>query len=73
MGNFFIIFINHISSDGRIHDFAGSYYVSIDDMAFGEPHKYVELEPTVNEAENWDQYLGKTDNRFFNEEHNIFL
>jgi len=42
-------------------------------MAFGEPHKYVELDPTIKEADNWDQALGNTDNRFFNEEHNIFL
>lgn len=60
-------------SDGKIHDFAGSYYVSIDDMAFGEPYKYVEIEPTFKEGENWDDNLQICDNRFFNEEHNIFL
>ena len=42
-------------------------------MAFGEPHKYVELTPTYRESENWDENLGNCDNRFFNEEHNIFL
>lgn len=30
-------------SKGVIHDFAGPYYVSIDDLAFGETHKYVTL------------------------------
>jgi transmembrane protein 222 len=28
-------------SEGVIHDFAGPYYVSLDDFAFGETHKYV--------------------------------
>ncbi len=27
-------------SNGVIHDFAGPYYISIDDLAFGEAHKY---------------------------------
>lgn len=31
-------------SRGILHDFAGPYYVSIDDLAFGETHKYVTLE-----------------------------
>lgn len=26
-------------SDGVIHDFAGPYYISVDDLAFGEAHK----------------------------------
>ena len=29
---------------GRIHDFAGPYVVSIDDFAFGETHKYIQLD-----------------------------
>ena len=40
-------------------------------MAFGEAHKYVELNPTIKEAEMWDLSLRDTDNRFYNEEHNI--
>ena len=28
---------------GILHDFAGPYYVSVDDLAFGETHKYVVL------------------------------
>ena len=30
-------------SDGVIHDFSGPYEISIDDLAFGETHKYVKL------------------------------
>jgi hypothetical protein len=39
-------FIGHTGicgSDGIIHDFAGPYTITIDNMAFGEPTKYVEL------------------------------
>ena len=42
-------------------------------MAFGEPYKYVELEPTLKEAEYLDENIVNTDNRFFNEEHNICM
>ena len=34
------------TSSGIIRDFAGSYYVSEDDMAFGNPTKYVQLDVT---------------------------
>ena len=40
----FLPFIGHTGicgTDGIIHDFAGPYYVSEDDFAFGETHKYV--------------------------------
>lgn len=40
--SWFLPFIGHTgiaTSDGVIHDFAGPYYVSIDDLAFGETHK----------------------------------
>ena len=32
------------TSDGVIHDFAGPYYISIDDFAFGSTLKYLQLE-----------------------------
>lgn len=35
-------FIGHTGiamSNGVIHDFAGPYYISVDDLAFGETHK----------------------------------
>ena len=31
-------------SNGIIHDFAGPYTVTVDDLAFGETHKYVKLD-----------------------------
>lgn len=56
-----------------MHEFAGSYYISIDNPAFGEPYKYVQLELSLKEADSWDESLSNCDNRFFNEEHNICL
>ena len=41
-------------SKGIIHDFAGPYYVSIDNMAFGNPKKYVLLDLNSEEFENYD-------------------
>ena len=41
-------------------------------MAFGEPHKYVFLNPDIREEENWDKGVKISDNRFKQEEHNIF-
>ena len=41
-------------------------------MAFGEPYKYVYLEPETREEEMWDEGVRLSDNRFKEEEHNIF-
>lgn len=41
--SWFLPFIGHTGiamSDGVIHDFAGPYTVTVDDLAFGETHKY---------------------------------
>ena len=58
-------------SDGKIYDFAGSYYISEDNMAFGNPYKYVELNPDMSEQIEWDDCIAKCNERFTNEEHNI--
>ena len=53
-------FIGHTgicTSDGVIHDFAGPYYVSVDDMAFGEPHKYVPLRIEKGREAEWDHAI----------------
>ena len=52
------------TSDGIIHDFAGSYYVGIDNMAFGKPCKYVILDPTEDERAEWDKAIEKGDDRY---------
>ena len=40
---------------GVIRDFAGPYFVSEDDMAFGEPAKYWQLNPNDAKLQSWDQ------------------
>ena len=44
-------------SKGVIHDFAGPYYVSIDDLAFGEAHKYVVLDLEGVTPEQYDKAI----------------
>ncbi|KAG2394003.1 hypothetical protein C9374_003767 [Naegleria lovaniensis] len=44
-------FIGHMgiaTSQGVIHDFAGPYYISVDDFAFGKPTRYLALESNLN-------------------------
>ncbi|KAK2557741.1 Transmembrane protein 222 [Acropora cervicornis] len=55
-------FIGHMGigmSSGVIRDFAGPYYVSEDDMAFGKPTKFWRLNPskTASLQNNWDHNL----------------
>jgi len=52
--------IGHVgicNSQGIIHDFAGPYFVSIDDMAFGNPTKYVLLELDNREYDDYDNAI----------------
>ena len=62
-------------SEGVIHDFAGPYYVSIDDFAFGETHKYVQLDISHEDKEVIKQYneqLVKADKTYRGRMHNLF-
>ena len=61
------------NSSGIIHDFASSFFVSVDDFAFGKPTKYIKLELTEQEKYDWDRAILKGDNRYNMEEHNIFV
>ena len=51
------------TSKGIIHDFAGSYHVNVDHMAFGNPTKYIFLDLNQRELENYDDAIegGKDD------------
>lgn len=47
MISWFLPFIGHTGigmADGVLHDFAGPYTITVDDLAFGETHKYVPLD-----------------------------
>ena len=48
------------TSEGVIRDFAGPYYVSEGDMAFGKPTRYLKLKPqnAENGAVGWDAGMG---------------
>ena len=61
------------TSSGIIHDFAGSFFVSVDDFAFGKPTKYIKLKLSEQEKYNWDRSIEKGDNKYNMEEHNIFI
>ncbi len=48
MFRWFFPFIGHMgicTSSGVIRDFAGPYFVSEDNMAFGNPTRYLQLDP----------------------------
>ncbi len=47
-----------------IHDFAGPYYVSVDDFAFGRPLKYVKLDHSKYNDKEWDEAVVKSDRHF---------
>ena len=52
--------IGHVgicTSKGIIHDFAGPYTVSIDNMAFGNPTKYVLLDLDSTEYDEYDSCI----------------
>ena len=49
-------FIGHMgiaTTEGVIRDFAGPYYVSQDNMAFGAPTKYWTLDPSRANGNQW--------------------
>ena len=45
------------NSKGIIHDFAASYFVSIDDFNFGKPTKYVQLDLNDKEKYEYDKAI----------------
>jgi len=69
-------FIGHIGicmSSGVIRDFAGPYYVSEDNMAFGNPTKYWELDPTKAEGgvTGWDNAVIQASDIYSKRVHNL--
>ncbi len=68
-------FIGHTgicTSTGIIHDFSNSYRVSVDNMGFGRPLKYVELTPESHSLAVWDEAIEKADLKYRRESHNLF-
>ena len=66
-------FIGHTgicAGNGVIHDFSGSQSVTVDDMAFGNPTKYVRLR--VENKQNWDTCIKQGDDMYGTQDHNLF-
>ncbi|CAI2381380.1 unnamed protein product [Moneuplotes crassus] len=57
--------------DGVIHDFAGPYTISIDDMAFGEPTKYIPLELDDTNIDRYEEWIEIADEKFSRMNHNL--
>ena len=70
----FLPFIGHTgicTTDGIIHDFAGPYYVSEDDFAFGETHKYVLLDIPEGALDKYNEDVVRADRTYRKRMHNI--
>jgi len=70
-------FIGHTGicmSSGVIRDFAGPYYVSEDNMAFGNPTRYWALDPNkvVGGAVGWDNAVAEASEVYSHRMHNLF-
>lgn len=70
-------FIGHMGiamSNGVIRDFAGPYYVSEDNMAFGRPTKYWQLNPKFVDggSNNWDKAVSEASEIYKKRMHNLF-
>ena len=67
-------FIGHVgicTREGVVHDFSGTYNVSVDNMAFGRPQKLIELNPEPQSLEIWDEAIERADARYKREIHNL--
>ncbi|VWU52500.1 conserved protein, unknown function [Hepatocystis sp. ex Piliocolobus tephrosceles] len=76
----FVPIIGHVgicTSSGVIHDFSSSYTISVDDMAFGEPLKYWQLDkkhfPLSITDEFFDEAIFKADEEFSKSRHNLIM
>lgn len=61
-------------SNGVIRDFAGPYYVSSDDMAFGRPIRYIQLNPlkVMGGSREYDEAVSKASVVYGTRMHNLF-
>jgi len=68
-------FVGHLGiglSSGVIRDFAGPYFVSEDNFAFGKPTKYWQLDPTkVPHGHSWDMAISEASEVYKGRMHNL--
>ncbi|XP_053688063.1 transmembrane protein 222 [Sabethes cyaneus] len=74
----FFPFIGHMGiamSSGVIRDFAGPYFVSEDNMAFGRPTRYLQLDPGLlaGGVVEWDECVSKASVVYGTRMHNLVL
>ena len=65
-------FIGHTgicTSDGIIYDFSGSFSITVDDMAFGDPTKYVKID--YADKQKWDDSIERANISYKEQEHNL--
>ncbi|XP_041379858.1 transmembrane protein 222-like [Gigantopelta aegis] len=68
-------FIGHMgicTSAGVIRDFAGPYYVSEDEMGFGNPTMYWQMSPSTAELSSWDSAVHQASEEYSKRMHNLF-
>lgn len=59
------------NSIGTIYDFGSSKYVSVNQMTFGKPYKYIPLMPSSREKQIWDGSILKIAKRFSRKEYTL--
>ena len=59
-------------TNGEIHDFAGPYYISVNDFAFGSTVKYLQLDIDPEDYERFNKCLKEADKCYRGRMHNIF-
>ncbi|XP_065891033.1 transmembrane protein 222-like [Dysidea avara] len=60
------------TSSGVIRDFAGSYVVSEDKLAFGKATKYWRLSPSNSEMSSWDDAVHQASEEYGHRMHSLF-
>jgi transmembrane protein 222 len=68
----FFPFIGHTgicTSEGIIHDFSGDFSITINDMAFSDPTKYVKLD--IPDKEAWNACILQADSKFKKTRHSL--
>lgn len=59
------------TTEGVINDFAGPYTVTVDNMAFGDPTKYWQLDLSKVGDVEWDEAVTKASQEYRNRMHNL--
>jgi hypothetical protein len=71
----FLPFIGHTGiadSDGYIYDFAGPYTIGKHNFAFGEPTRYIQLDPKLCTDGSWNDSIGQGCDIYSRRMHNLF-